>query len=62
MERECIRCNIKMNKARFSAGEYAQVEALQKGLNTQICLVDTYVCPKCGYIELVAEDPEIFNK
>lgn len=62
MERKCINCNIVMNKAKFSAGAYAQVEELNKGFNAKVCLVDTYVCPKCGHIELVAEKPEMFNK
>lgn len=62
MERKCIRCNIVMNKAKFSAGEYAQVEEINKGSKAKVCLVDTYVCPKCGNIELVAEKPEMFDK
>lgn len=50
-----------MTKAKFSAGSYPQVEEFKKGFNAKVCLVDTYVCPKCGHLELVAEKPEIFE-
>jgi rubrerythrin len=63
MERKCMKCNAGMKKALLSAnGGYVLAEEIKKGFNRNVSTVDTYVCPKCGYIEMYAEKPEIFDK
>lgn len=60
MERNCLRCNEVMKVAELSAGTgYAKLEQKGKGINAKVCFVDAYVCPKCGYVEVVAQKPEI---
>lgn len=63
MERKCTNCNIEMKNASLSSnGGYALLEEIKRGFNRKVCGVNAYVCPKCGYIELIAEKPEIFDK
>ncbi|SMD15269.1 hypothetical protein [Sporomusa malonica] len=63
MQRNCTNCNVEMKNALLSAnGGYVLVEEIKKGFGAKVCGVVTYVCPKCGHIELVAERPEIFDK
>lgn len=63
MEKKCTKCDIEMNKASLiGSGVDVLVAKIKKGFNTKVSCIDTYVCPKCGYIELFAEKPEIFDK
>ena len=63
MKRNCLRCNEDMKVAELSAGTgYVQLEQKGKGFNAKVSLVDTYVCSKCGYIEMVAQNPEIVSE
>ena len=60
MERKCTNCNVEMKNASLSANDgYALVEEIKKGFNRKVYGVNTYVCPKCGHIELVADKPEM---
>ena len=62
MKRNCLRCNENMKVSELSSGEgYVRLEQKGKGFNSKVSLVDTYVCPKCGYIEMVSQNPEIVS-
>lgn len=63
MERKCKSCNVEIKNASLSAnGGYVLLEEDKKGFGAKVCNVNTYVCPKCGHIELFAEKPEMFDK
>lgn len=63
MERNCLRCDGKMKFAELGAGDsYVRLEQKGKGFKAKVSFVDTYVCPKCGYVELVAQNPKIVNE
>ncbi|MGL5352654.1 MAG: hypothetical protein ACRDA5_04935 [Clostridium sp.] len=63
MMKKCLRCNTEMKVADLGVGgAYALLEQRKKGFQSKVCGVDAYVCPNCGYVELVAEKPEIFNE
>lgn len=59
---ECIRCKVDMFNAKFKAdtmGTGAYLTNKKKGIleSEKTSTVSCYVCPKCGYIELHADDP-----
>lgn len=63
METKCAKCNADMKRAALSAnGGYVLAEEIKKGFKRNVCGVNAYICPKCGYIELYADKPEIFDK
>lgn len=60
---ECMRCKVEMFDAKFKAdtfGTGAYLTNKKKGLleSEKQCTVSCYVCPKCGYVELHADEPE----
>lgn len=60
-ERKCLRCNEDMKLSETAKG--SELMLYSTGLLfTKKTETDIMVCPKCGYCELVARDPSIFNK
>lgn len=62
MIRECENCKVEMKKAFINTGNAFVLQELKKGFGAKVSSIDAYVCPKCGHIEFVAENPEIFDK
>lgn len=62
MVRECMNCNIEMKGASVNTGAAFVLMELKKGFGAKASTINAYVCPKCGHIELVAGNPEIFDK
>ncbi len=61
-DRFCINCKDQMGKAWMNSGAGVLIlEQPKRGLSRKACGVDVYVCPNCGYVELVAEKPELFK-
>lgn len=59
---ECLRCNVDMFTAKFNAnaiGTGVYLSNKKKGIleSEKRSSVSCYVCPKCGYIELHADEP-----
>ena len=62
---KCLNCKIEMKEAGINVGVNPFV--LQKGINgvkkifSALSRTRAFVCTKCGRVELIAENPEIFN-
>mgnify|MGYP007066384385 FL=1 len=66
MNMQCFKCETEMKKVKFignAAGMPSYLAYKEKGVfNPEIRdNVECYVCPKCGYIELKAENPSLFK-
>lgn len=60
-DRKCLRCNTQMKLSETEKNK--EVMLYSTGLLfTKKTEADMMVCPSCGYCELVARDPSIFNK
>jgi predicted RNA-binding Zn-ribbon protein involved in translation (DUF1610 family) len=60
--RECINCKQPIKPAWINTGAGVLVlEQPIKGLKRKACGVKAYVCPNCGHVELVADNPELFE-
>ena len=62
---ECMKCKAEMVDAKLSGDAYgtpAYITGKKKGILTTKpqSAVSCYVCPKCGYIELKADNPKQF--
>ena len=60
---ECMKCKAKMLKAKLKGdvvGTVVYLTTKKEGLfaTEKNSSVSYYVCPKCGYIELVADNPQ----
>ncbi|MDI3298749.1 MAG: hypothetical protein QJR08_06235 [Bacillota bacterium] len=64
MDRSCFRCHEPMKRAWVNTGAGTLVlEEPAKGgpfASRKVSPVTAFVCPKCGYVEWVAEHPEAF--
>lgn len=59
-ERKCLRCNSDMKLSEVNKG--SEMMLYSTGLLfTKKTEADIMACPQCGYCELVARDPAIFN-
>ncbi|MFT5875271.1 MAG: DNA-directed RNA polymerase subunit RPC12/RpoP [Clostridium sp.] len=64
MNKECLRCKTKMEEA-YQANSHSFIiqrkEPGLKGVFAKTSEVNVLVCPNCGYVELTASKPEIFQ-
>ena len=62
---ECMRCGTEMKAADMLAGMSRSMmlgtEKKSVWDSEKVCVVDSFVCPQCGHIELRASKPEIFR-
>ena len=61
---ECMKCRTEMKAVQMIGQGYPiWVMAKKKSIwdSEKLCTVDCWVCPQCGYIELKAEKPELFQ-
>ncbi|MBD5134434.1 MAG: hypothetical protein HDT39_00515 [Lachnospiraceae bacterium] len=62
---ECIKCNTNMKSVTMYGGVMpVYLEFKKKGIleTEKRSMVECYVCPQCGYIELKAKNPEVFKE
>lgn len=59
---ECIHCKNEMTKVKLLTIGGLQIESETKSIfeTPEISSVETYVCNKCGYVELKATDYKKF--
>lgn len=68
MELKCTNCkDEELVEVNLNIGvETIQIDKLKGGFNLFGKInksdVSTYVCPKCGYIQLIAKYPELFKR
>jgi predicted nucleic-acid-binding Zn-ribbon protein len=64
--RNCLRCREEMTKVSVipgGGGGALLIETIKSGFfKGKTSSVDAFVCTKCGYVELVAENPAIFKE
>ena len=63
MNRNCKECKIEMKEAFINPGWglFVLQRVAKAGLFTKQSKINTLVCPNCGYIEFMAEKPELFK-
>ncbi|MGL6198570.1 MAG: hypothetical protein ACRC3H_06505 [Lachnospiraceae bacterium] len=61
MNRKCNSCNVVMQEALLNTNAAFCVQTKVKGRKPKLCNVNVIVCPKCGYVEMFAEQPNIFS-
>lgn len=64
---KCLKCESEMKKVKLigdMSGIPTYLSSKEKGLfNSEVrSAIETYVCPKCGYLEFKAETPSVFDK
>lgn len=59
---KCDRCEIEMFKAKMVGAQFVEILLTNKKKGVfeteKRSTVSCYVCPECGHIELVANDPK----
>lgn len=63
---ECNKCNLEMKKVNFctgALGSEAFVSHKKKGILEieKRSTVSCYICVKCGHIEFIADNPDVFK-
>ena len=61
---ECMKCGTEMKAVQMIGQRYPIfVRARKKSVwdSEKLCAVDCFACPQCGYIELKASKPELFQ-
>ncbi len=63
---ECAKCGAEMKAADMLSGMHQIPVVLSTKKNSvwdssKVCAAECYVCPQCGYIELKAAKPELFQ-
>ena len=64
MNKECLRCKTEMKEVKQANAPSFIIEKKKKDNRSaleQRSGVNLFVCNKCGYLEFVANKPEIFN-
>lgn len=64
MNKECLRCKTEMKEAYqvdFPSFIIQKKETGLKSVLVKTSEVNVFVCPKCGYVELIASKPEYFR-
>ena len=60
----CLRCDAEMFKANLVGGNPYMANVMLKNKKKGLCepekrgSVSCYVCPNCGHVELIADDPK----
>ena len=59
---KCDRCELEMFKAKMVGAQFVEILLANKKKGVfeteKRSTVSCYVCPECGHIELVADDPK----
>ncbi|MCQ2542474.1 MAG: hypothetical protein MJ112_09275 [Lachnospiraceae bacterium] len=59
---KCIKCETEMTKALLLTNPAGAIVAVNKNKNIlespKVTQISCYVCSKCGYVELQADDPK----
>ena len=59
---KCDRCEVEMFKAKMVGAQFVEILLVnkKKGIfeSEKRSTVSCYVCPECGHIELVADNPK----
>lgn len=62
-KRECLRCKEEMIEARIIAkGGISLMKSPINFFNNKRSYLTALVCPACGYVEWIAETPEVFTE
>jgi len=67
MAKTCPKCENQMVEAVVVAAGTYYVRIGKKpvkafGWRKQSCAINQFACPKCGYVEMYAEQPDVFAK